>query len=66
MGYTAMKTTICKKCNGKMKPGKAMQQTYTGIGDFNDNDDVCTVSPGGPGKLIDCLKCEDCGWSVTC
>ena len=23
------------------------------------------MSPGGPGKLIDCLKCPKCGWSVT-
>lgn len=21
--------------------------------------------PGGPGKLTDCLKCVDCGWSQT-
>ena len=23
------------------------------------------MSPGGPGKLIDCLKCPKCEWSVT-
>lgn len=47
-----------------MKEGKAIEQTYTGIPDFIGDDHICTVSPGGPGKLIKCLKCEDCGWSV--
>lgn len=27
--------------------------------------EVCTVSPGGPGKLIECMKCLECGWSVS-
>jgi len=26
---------------------------------------VVTMSAGGPGKLIGCLKCRDCGHSVT-
>lgn len=46
-----------------MKPGKAIEQTYTGIPDFIGGD-VVTMSPGGPGRLIDCLKCVKCGWSV--
>lgn len=54
----------CKRCNGEMKPGKAIEQTYTGIPDFIGGD-VVTMSPGGPGRLIDCLKCVECGWSVT-
>ena len=53
----------CKICNGEMKPGKAIEQTYTGIPDFIGGD-VVTISPGGPGRLIDCLKCVKCGWSV--
>ena len=47
-----------------MKEGKAIEQTHTGIPDFIWDDHICTVSPGGPGKLIKFLKCEDCGWSV--
>ena len=47
-----------------MKPGKAIEQTYTGIPDFIGGD-VVTMSPGGPGRLIDCMKCVECGWSVT-
>ena len=54
----------CKRCNGEMKPGKAIEQTYTGIPDFIGGD-VVTMSPGGPGRLIDCMKCVECGWSVT-
>ena len=56
----------CKKCGGTMKPSKALQQTYTsGMPDFPGDDVGVTISAGGPGKLIDCLKCEKCGWSVT-
>lgn len=46
----------CRKCGGEMRAGQAMQSTITG--------DV-TVSVGGPGVLIPCLKCKACGWSVT-
>ena len=48
-----------------MKPGSAIQETLTGIPDFPGDKHVVTVSPGGPGKMIDCMKCELCGWSVT-
>lgn len=54
----------CKKCNGEMKPGKAIEQTYAGSPDFAGHE-VITVSPGGSGKLINCLKCEKCGHSIT-
>jgi hypothetical protein len=54
----------CKKCGADMQPGVAMGQTMTGIPDFIGGE-VCTVSPGGPGKLIECSKCQECGWSVT-
>jgi hypothetical protein len=54
----------CKHCNIQMKPGKAILQTYTGLPDFPGKEMV-TMSPGGPGKLVDCLKCPKCGFSVT-
>ena len=54
----------CRKCGSAMKPGKAIAATYTGIPDFPGGE-VCTVSAGGQGKLIDCMKCIKCGWSVT-
>lgn len=55
----------CPKCAGLMSPGQAIQQTYTGIPDFPGDPTPVTVSPGGPGKLVDCLKCVKCGHSVT-
>lgn len=48
----------CRKCEGQMHEGIAMgQTTYTGS--------EGTCSPGGPGQVIDCMKCRECGWSVT-
>lgn len=52
-------------CQGNMKKGIAMGQTYSRIGDFRQSDAVCTVSLGGSGKIIPALKCEVCGFSVT-
>ena len=46
-----------------MKPGIALEQTYTGSPDFPGGK-VVTMSPGGPGRLVECMKCEKCGWSV--
>ena len=54
----------CKHCNTPMQPGVAIEQTYTGTPDFAGGE-IVTLSPGGPGKLIDCLKCPQCGWSVS-
>lgn len=54
----------CHKCGVDMKPGKALMQTFRGIGDFHDDDEVMTISPGGPGKMVDCLKCPECGRSA--
>lgn len=54
----------CPKCKTKLQPGKAIEQTSAGIPDFIGlPDTVCTMSPGGPGKLVGCLKCLDCGLS---
>lgn len=58
-------TGKCRKCGASMKPGQAIEQTFRGVPDFPGTTDVMTVSPGGPGHLVDCEKCESCGWSVT-
>ncbi len=56
----------CKKCGSKMKPGKAIDQTYTdGTPDFAGDTYSITMSAGGPGRLVDCMKCEACGWSIS-
>lgn len=57
-------TDPCRKCGGSMHEGLAIEQTFSGVADFPGKE-VVTLSPGGPGRLIKCLKCEQCGWSVT-
>jgi len=54
----------CPKCGGIMLPGVALESTLV-AGDKDLGGDGITVSPGGPGKLIPCIKCSSCGWSVT-
>lgn len=58
-------TDKCRKCNGNMRPGTYLAQTMTGIPDFPGDRHAVTVSPGGPGWLAECLKCDVCGHSVT-
>ena len=53
----------CTRCGGEMKPGQALESTL--VGEPDDLGGVVTVSPGGPGKLVPCMKCAECGWSVT-
>ena len=54
----------CRRCGGEMRPGKAIAETYTGTADFSGKE-IVTLSPGGPGVIVDCLKCCRCGHSVT-
>lgn len=58
-------TRECPKCRVELVPGRALSQTWTeGAPDF-PGDNVCvTVSAGGPGRVIDCLKCPCCGHSL--
>lgn len=53
----------CPRCGGAMKRGKALVSTVTGSPDFPGGE-VVTLSAGGPGRLVDCLKCAECGHSV--
>lgn len=56
----------CRRCGGQMRPGIGMAQTFTGgVPDFPGDTHAATYSPGGPGEVIPCRKCADCGWSVT-
>lgn len=55
----------CRKCDIEMLPGTAIQETLAGVPDFIGSNDVVTLSPGGNGKLVECLKCPQCGRSVT-
>jgi len=56
---------LCRQCGGRMKDSQAIAQTFIGRGDFHDGDSQVTMSPGGPGALVDCRKCSECGWSVS-
>jgi len=55
----------CEKCGVELAKGVALQQTLTGIPDFAGDEHPVTVSRGGPGKLIQCWKCPDCGKSYA-
>lgn len=55
----------CRKCGTEMRPGKALAQTWkSGLPDFHDGKSGVTMSPGGPGELVDVMKCPGCGHSV--
>lgn len=57
---------ICRLCKITMRPGKALAQTFVGgMPDFEGDTHSSTFSAGGPGKLVDCIKCPQCGKSVT-
>lgn len=56
----------CHKCHIEMQPGKALAQTFVGgAPDFPGDTHSVTLSVGGPGELIDCVKCPQCGRSIT-
>ena len=48
-----------------MSKGRAIKQTWKCAPYFLRETRGVTMLPGGPGELIDCLKCEKCGWSMT-
>ena len=56
----------CKKCQGEMKPSKAIVCRATGMSDFIGQKEAVTMStdPKQP-VLVECMKCEVCGWSVS-
>lgn len=55
---------ICLRCDGTLAEGVAIQETLTGVPDFPGGA-VATVSPGGPGRLVPCMKCVKCGYSLS-
>jgi hypothetical protein len=52
----------CKRCRSEMKPGIAIQSTLVGSGDMGE---IVTLNYGGPGRLVDCVKCPERGYSET-
>lgn len=54
---------MCPRCIVPLVKGQAMASTFTGSPDFASDPRAVTLSPGGPGNLVDCMKCPDCGYS---
>ena len=53
----------CPQCGGTLRPGKAIVNGWSGCDDMGE---VCTVSPDPRiSKMIGCIKCGECGWSVS-
>jgi hypothetical protein len=53
----------CRKCSGQMKPSQALAPSLAATSSSDlIADTIHTVNSTG---LTDCLKCENCGWSVT-
>lgn len=59
----------CPKCKVELLPGKALVSTFVaGVPDFIGQDPdprAQTFYEGGPGRLVDCLKCPECGYSIS-
>ncbi len=61
-------STACPRCGGSLEKGKALKNTASaGILDFPNADDSIgqTFSYNGEAKLIEVLKCVECGYSRT-
>ncbi len=60
--------SICRKCGGKMLPGKGLENGVASsldfVGDSGFDDGVTCWADTRKAVLVSCLKCEDCGWSV--
>jgi len=57
---------ICQKCKITMTPSKALEDIYIGgIDAGNPPQRGDTLVKSGEAKLIDVLKCPQCGYSVT-
>lgn len=57
---------ICRKCSALMIASHAIAQTFVaGTPDFLGDTHASTFSAGGPGKLVPCWKCSECGRSIT-
>lgn len=68
MDIDAITIEQCKRCNVPLVEGEALQNRLAGLPDFigdTGREAVCTVSYSREADLIECLKCPECGYSVT-
>lgn len=61
--FSEIDMTLCPKCKVRLVEGKALIDVYGGYEDFIGSGEVVTVSPTGQAKLIDVMKCPECGFS---
>lgn len=57
--------TACRRCGGPMLRGHALQNTLSGTPDFAGDPHPVTISRTGPAKVVPCLKCVNCGYSIA-
>jgi hypothetical protein len=55
---------LCPRCGVGMEPGIALVSTLT-AGEPDLGGDVATMSPGGPGRVVNVAKCPRCGHSIS-
>jgi len=58
----------CRRCDGIMFEGHAMQDQLEGSADFigdTGSEIGCTMTRSGKVKLVPVWKCSACGYSVT-
>lgn len=67
--HEAMVPRACRKCGGAMHPSKALMPAglvpMLRPGEqpaIRNQDYIYTTNSTG---MVDCLKCERCGWSIT-
>ena len=54
----------CRECGVEMQPCLAIFMNTIGLPDFIAGE-VVMLSSGGQAKLVKCLMCPRCGYSVT-
>ena len=52
LGEVMVQAKLCPRCGAGMRPGIAIEQTYTGMPDFPGDKCAVTLSPGGPGRVV--------------
>lgn len=68
MTEIAKKPDNCPRCRTTLVQGKALQNALVGSPDFPGDTGFeagCTLSYSGEAKMVDCLKCPECGYSRT-
>lgn len=62
LAEAAASVPACRRCGGAMKPGKAIPEAFAA---GNEGTISEATHAGGAAPMVDCMKCEACGWSVT-